>query len=317
MRVATFNLESLDEPVEPRAAVLRPALERLEADVLCLQEVNGQHVAGRRDRAFRALDVLLVGTPYASYHRSATRSPGRTGPADVHNLVTLSRFAIREERQLLHEAVPPAQVSLVTAEPPTTDAVEVRFERPVLLTGLDCGGRLITIVNVHLRAPIASAIPGQKSGPFSWRTSGAWAEGYYLSGIKRIGQALELRLLVDGLLDADPGAHLLLTGDFNAEANETPLRLLAAAPEDTGNADLAGRSLVVLDRAIPVSRRFSVVHHGRPQMLDHMLASHALYGRFRGIEVHNEALGDEAIGWAKGVGEGGSYHAGVVATFAD
>src|SRR6185295_1312598 len=56
MRLATFNLESLDlppkagMPLETRAEVLRPALERLDADILCLQEVNGQHVAGREER---------------------------------------------------------------------------------------------------------------------------------------------------------------------------------------------------------------------------------------------------------------------------
>jgi hypothetical protein len=52
-------------------------------------------------------------------------------------------------------------------------------------------------------------------------------------------------------------------------------------------------------------------------MLDHMLASHRLLGRFRGIEVQNEALGDEAVAWGKGVGAAGSYHGAVVAQFAD
>ena len=43
MRVATFNLENLDDPVddpallERRVAVLRPQLLRLAADVLCLR----------------------------------------------------------------------------------------------------------------------------------------------------------------------------------------------------------------------------------------------------------------------------------------
>jgi hypothetical protein len=90
MRVATFNLESLDAPVAPRARLLRPALERLDADILCLQEVNGQKVGGRRMLA--ALDELLLGTPYAGFHRASTRF-GK-GVADVHNLVTLSRFPI-------------------------------------------------------------------------------------------------------------------------------------------------------------------------------------------------------------------------------
>ena len=44
MRVATFNLENLDLPIERRLTVLRSALQRLEADVLCLQEVNSQKV---------------------------------------------------------------------------------------------------------------------------------------------------------------------------------------------------------------------------------------------------------------------------------
>ncbi len=317
MRIASFNLESLDHPVSPRLGVLRPALARLDADIVCLQEVNAQEVPGQRRRTLSALDDLLAGTPYAAFARSTTESKSRGGPSDVHNLVTLSRYPIAGQRQLRHDLVPPLETALITADPPSAAPVPIRFERPVLVTDLDLGGRRLTVVNVHLRAPIASPVPGQKTGPFSWRGVGAWAEGYYLSGLKRIGQALELRLLVDGLLDADPAAQVLVAGDFNAESNETTVRLLAGAPEDTGNADLAERALVVLDRAVPLSRRFSVVHHGRPQMLDHMLATQALYGRFRGLEVHNEALGDEAVGWGKAIGTGGSYHAALVATFAD
>ena len=48
LRIATFNLENLDDrpdldpPLEARIAVLRPQLLRLKADILCLQEVDGQ-----------------------------------------------------------------------------------------------------------------------------------------------------------------------------------------------------------------------------------------------------------------------------------
>jgi exonuclease III len=51
MRMATFNIENLDLPVEARLPVLRPALERLEADIVCLQEVNGQRGPGERARS--------------------------------------------------------------------------------------------------------------------------------------------------------------------------------------------------------------------------------------------------------------------------
>jgi len=315
VRIATFNVESLDMPVEARLPVLRPALERLEADILCLQEVNGQRVPGQKERALTALDVVLSGTRYESYDRVSTQGHGRNGAADVHNLVTLSRHPIVGHAQVLHDWVPPVVLHAVTADPVAAQPMPIRFERPLLHTEIATEAGSLHVVNVHLRAPIASPIPGQKAGPFAWKSVKGWAEGYYHSGLKRIAQAFELRLLVDKLLDADAGARILLTGDFNAEANETPMRLIAGVAEDTGNAALAGRSMVVLDRGIDASRRFSVVHHGRPQMLDHMLASHALLGCYRGVEVHNEALGDEAAGWASQVSAAGSYHAAVVATF--
>ena len=50
-------------------------------------------------------------------------------------------------------------------------------------------------------------------------------------------------------------------------------------------------------------------------MLDHILASRTLYGHFRSIEVHNVALGDEAVGYARVSKSVGSYHAAVVAEF--
>lgn len=316
MRIATFNLESLDIPVEPRAAVLGPALERLQADIVCLQEINGQHIKGRPARALLALDQLLAGTPYAAYHRAATTLRDGSGPSDVHNLVTLSRYPILSKRQVLHDLLPPAMACLVTAEPGEGVPRPIMFDRPILLTQHDLGSTTLFVVNVHLRAPIAAAVPGGKLAPFAWKGVSTWAEGYYLSGMKRSGQALELRLLIDGLFDTHPQAMVLVAGDFNAEDHETPVRIVAGSPEDTGNPYLAARAMVLLDRALDGDRRFSVVHHGRPQMLDHMLASHNLYGQFRSIEVHNEALGDEAIGYAKGVEAMGSYHAAVVATFA-
>jgi len=315
MRIATFNVENLDSPVAPRASVLRPALERVDADILCLQEVNGQHVPGRRERVLQALDELVDGTPYAAYHRAATTAEAGSGAADVHNLVTLSRAPILSMRQLRHELMPPPSHLLQTAVPHAATPTPLLFERPLLVTEHGAGGRRLTVINVHLRAPLAAPVPGQKLAPFLWRSVGGWAEGLYLAALKRNAQAVELRLLVDELLDRDPDALVLATGDFNAEDHETPLRIVIGAAEDTGNRALTGRAMVLLDRGIAAGRRFSVLHHGRPQMLDHMLASHALYGHFRGIEVHNETLGDEVVGYAKGIEPAGSWHAALVTSF--
>ncbi len=315
MRIATFNVESLDLPIEPRAALLRPALERLDGDILCLQEINGQKLPNSPRRSLAALDQLLEGTRYASFHRASTTSKSSSGPDSVHNLVTLSRFPINAQRQVRHELLAPVSVPLNSAMPQQAGHVEQEFDRPLLLTEIDVDGQMLHLVNVHLRAPLASSIPGQKESSFVWKTTSAWAEGYYLSSLKRVGQALELRFLVDQMFDRDPQAWVLVAGDFNVEEHETPMRIILAASEDTGNSSLAARTLVLLERSVPPAKRFSVAHHGRPQMLDHIAASQALYGHFRSVEVHNEAIGDEAVGYALGLKPAGSYHAGVVATF--
>ncbi|HEX5999679.1 MAG TPA: endonuclease/exonuclease/phosphatase family protein [Hyphomicrobiaceae bacterium] len=320
MRLATFNIENLDigpdaaVRLETRTATLRPILERLAADVLCLQEVNGQHVPGAPERRLVALDALLQGTRYAAYHRVATTGPSGVGAASVHNLVTLSRFPIRAHREVRHDLMrPPLHNSLSDAAkdaPPQP----VTFDRPLLLAVIDVPGpRLLHVINLHLRAARASPIAGGKLDGTTWRTTGGWAEGYFLSSLKRTAQALELRLLVDQLLADDPGALIAVAGDFNAEDHETPVRLAVAEQDQTGNAALAALALAVLDRAVPDDRRWSVLHRGRAQMLDHILASAELARRFVRLEVHNDGLTDEAIDDAACVV--GSSHAPLVAEF--
>ncbi|MEQ1652779.1 MAG: endonuclease/exonuclease/phosphatase family protein [Hyphomicrobium sp.] len=323
MRIATFNLENLDLPPKARmslvarAAVLRPAFARLQADIVCLQEVNGQRVRGQSERSVTVLDQLLAGTPYASFHRASTTGPDRKGAADVHNLVTLSRLPIIATREVRHDFVPPVAHAIQTASPKVPSASPLTFDRPLLQTDIDIGnGRRLTVINLHLRAPLAAFVAGQKQAPFVWKSVAGWAEGYFMSAVRREAQALELRFLVDRCLADDPKRLIAIAGDFNAEDHDTSLKIAIGAEEETGNGDLSAHSLVVLDRALPADRRWSVLHYGRPQMLDHILTSRALHGHFRTIEIHNETLGDEAMSYAKAVDPPGSHHAAVVAEFA-
>lgn len=322
MRLATFNLESLDLPpranrsIEERIAMLAPELERARADIVCLQEVNGQSQTGASGRTLAALDMLLNETPCAGFHRAVSEMKPGSGVADVHNLVTLSRWPISSHRSLRNTLVPPLAYRPVTSEPAAEADEEVGFDRPLLIAEVDAGGEApLIIINCHLRAPLASSIAGQKLAPFVWRTVGGWAEGFCLSSMKRNAQALELRLAIDEMLNADPHAQIAVAGDFNAEDYDSPLRIVSGAEQDTGNGALAVNSMIVLDRAIEEGRRFSVIHQGRPQMLDHILVSRSLYGRFAGITVHNEALSDEAVGFARVDRPAGSYHACLVAQF--
>jgi len=320
MRIASFNLENLElasrsgVTIEERADILRPQLERLRADILCLQEVNGERSGHEERRSLHALDSLLKGTLYETFHRVTTSGPGGSGVADVHNLVILSRQPILAHRTLRHTSLPPITYCFVTADPPAPSE-PILFDRPILMAEIEGAGRRIFVFNIHLRAPLATPIPGQKESSAVWRSVRGWAEGFFLSGLKRSGQALELRLALDTLLDAEQHAAIAICGDFNAEDHETPLKIVIGAEEDTGNGWLASRSMVVLDRTLPKDRRFSVLHHGRPQMLDHILISRSLYGHFSTIEVHNETLEDEVIGGIKVQHSLSSFHAPVVAEF--
>lgn len=321
MRIATFNVESLDigpdeaVPFAARIAALRPILVRLAADILCLQEVNGQHVPHAPERHLVALDALIEGTRYEGFHRAATTGPSGHGVNSVHNLVTLSRFPIRRHRELRHERVAQPLHSFVSVAAKDAGPQAIAFDRPLLLADIETsGGSPLHVVNLHLRAPRASPIAGEKVDGATWRTTGGWAEGYFLSSLKRTAQALELRLTVDDVLAEAPDALIAVAGDFNAEDHETPVRIAVASEEETGNAALAAQALMVLDRAIPAERRWSVLHRGRPQMLDHILASQALGRRLKSIDVLNEGLRDEASADAARLA--GSSHAPVVAELA-
>lgn len=323
-RIATFNIEKLDDGpgVEPaldrRIAYLRPQLLRLRADVLCLQEVNAQKPDDKGPRVLAALDALLHGTSYGDFERLSIERPGGKGGADKHNLVILSRFPVIEHEQIRHQLVAPPRHRVVTAAPSEPAPRPVEWDRPFLHGVLALPGqRRLHVLNLHLRAPLAAPVAGQKLAPFVWKSTGGWAEGFFLAAIKRAGQALEARLLVDRLLDSDPEALIAVCGDFNADEYEVPTRILKAAEDDTGNGDLAGRMLIALERSVPPPGRYSVVHHGRPQMLDHILVSRSLFGWYRGTEIHNEDLGDEAQSSRTVRHAPDSFHAPLVAGFVD
>lgn len=320
MRIATFNLENLGEtrsgdlPVARRLGRLRPQLLRLEADVICFQEVNAPRQERHGRRGFAPLDLLLDDTPYAGFARCTSHRPGGREPADRHNLVIASRLPLVSCDQVFHDRVPPPHHGLLRDG--HDDGAVLEWERPLLHAVLALpDGRRLHVLNLHLRAPLAVALPGHKTGPISWDSTAAWAEGFLIAAMKRSGQALEARLTVDAILDEEPEALIVVAGDFNAEAGETPTRILMAACDDTGNEDLAGRALVALEHDVPAERRYSVIHGGAHIMLDHLLASAALGRTCRGMEIHNEALSDELVAFAMNSQSPESYHAPVVATF--
>jgi endonuclease/exonuclease/phosphatase family metal-dependent hydrolase len=320
LRIATFNLENLDDgatvqpPLAERVQIMRPQLERVAADVICLQEVHSQGSAGSRTLA--ALDQLLSSTPYAGFNRRTTlTTPGQL--YDQRNLVTLSRFPIANTQIVRDSAGPRPSYQMATAIPPDATASPLEWERPMLYTQVDLGGgRTLHVINVHLKSKLASTIPGQKIDTFTWRTVSAWAEGSFISAMKRLGQALQARLLIDSIFDAH-GLDSLITiaGDFNAEADEVAFKAIAGPVEETGNATHAVRLMIPCENNIPDSARYSLLHLGKGTMLDHIVVSRGLLRHFRGAEIHNEALPDESGAFRQDTKFPESDHAPVVAEF--
>jgi endonuclease/exonuclease/phosphatase family metal-dependent hydrolase len=319
MRFATFNLESLD--LSPggeaafgrRAAVLAPQLDRLHADVLCLQEVNGQHVPGQAARRLVALEQLLSETSYRDFHVFAAGTGTEKPIADVHNLAIVSRWPARHSEALRHRLVPPLPYRAVTAAPASARELTLTWDRPLLHALFDLpSGRALHVVNLHLRSPLAAPIPGGKLDADRWGSLGGWAEGYFTATLKRSGQALEARLLAEQLFDAQPDALLAVCGDLNAGEEETPSRILQAGVEDSGNTALAGRALEALELRLTEERRFTLRHGGHRRMLDHILCSPALAARCTAVAVDNADLADET---AMAADDPRSNHAPLIAEF--
>lgn len=323
MRLATFNLENLDikpgEPdgVEQRIATLRPQIERTNADILCLQEVNAQETEGT-GRCLMALDALLEGTQYQNFHRVHTKSISGDIPRDRHNLVTLSRSLILTSEEIHHHLIAPPFYSpgeMATGASPG-EPVPIPWDRPLLYAAIDIGlSKPLHIINLHLRAPRAAYVPDKKRDSHTWDSVQGWAEGYFLTAVKRAGQALETRLFVDKIFDRDENALIAVVGDFNADDVEVPPRIVRGDADDIGNPDLSGRTLIPVERSLPDDKRHSVIHGGRPLMLDHIFASRALTGLYERSEVHNEMLGDEILSATAFKKSPDSFHAPLVSVF--
>lgn len=313
LRLATFNLENLDwtpageAAFEARRSVLAPLLEALGADVLCLQEVGGQKPHKHAPRGYLALDRLLAGTPYADFQRAASVRPGTDSAADVHNLVILSRWPIREMRQLHHDLVPRWSWPPPRDDGATPEPVAIEWDRPALYAAIELPNALVLhVLDLHLRAPRPAPVATARGAG----SSKSHAEGQFVAAQKREGQALEARLFIETLFDADPAALIAVCGDFNADEHDAPTRLLRGGDNERQEGP---RALAALEERIEPAFRYSVLHAGRPKLIDHILASPALATGWRETLILNNRLEDEVLAQDPIIG---SLHAPIVARLA-
>ncbi len=214
-----------------------------------------------------------------------------------------------------HTKIEKLQYRKVTAVPVENEAKDVTWERPILHAKISIAGMgTLHILNLHLKSRLASNVNGEKDG-FKWRSAAGWAEGYFRSSIKRGGQALETRVLLDKIFNEDANAKILVCGDFKAEPGEVPVEAICDRVENTDNPDLRNRVLIPASSGIAQSVRYTHFHHGHGNLLDHILISQSLLAHFSHAEIHNENLHDESLPFTFDVKYPESDHAPFVAEF--
>jgi endonuclease/exonuclease/phosphatase family metal-dependent hydrolase len=327
IRIATFNLENLDEDrtgrdgqiIRPtfaeRAAAMRPALERIKADILCLQEAHGQERPGQ-PRDLWALKALLSTTRYKDYVLTSTRTLGGPDVYDERNLVVATHpsITVTGRHQINGQVVPnPFYQRTIAGDP---EAKSIGWERPLLhVSVILANGVQLEIINVHFKSKIAVPADHLMKDDYTWLSAAGWAEGYFMASLKRVGAALEARVVIDQIFEANPDALILIAGDFNANSDEVPVMAIRGRVEDTGNPELSGRVMVPLENNVPLSSRFTLYHHGKGEMIDHILVSRGMVRGFSHTEIHNEILPDESIAFATDRKFPESDHAPVVTAF--
>ena len=323
MRIATFNVENLDDgpegrnaaPFEERLPILRAQLERLRADVLLLQEVHGQ-TTDDGSRELRALARVLDGTRYQDHHQISTTTLAGSVFAE-RNVVTLvpRDWMVEDTRQLRDSDMPMPRYDPLT-DVPDGGVKEIGWERPLLYARVrPPGAEPLHLINCHFKSKNPTAIVGQGPTEFMWKTAAGWAEGYFISSMKRVGAALGARVLIDQIFEAEPLARIVLGGDLNAEPNEVPLMAIRGEVADHGNPALNHQTMYPCAESVPKDLRFTLYHHGRKNLLDHVLVSRALIASYSGAEIHNELVRDESVSFATDLKFPASDHAPFVALF--
>jgi endonuclease/exonuclease/phosphatase family metal-dependent hydrolase len=280
--IATFNVKDLlgagDAPgarqaLDAKLDWLAEMIARVDADVLGLQEVGPLAVLGE------LCDRVASRGARADYRERIV------GTADDRGI----RNALVSRVPVITSAIhAPSRLDFPVFQagdpPPFGDRVPMR--RGIVHAAVD-GGALgqVDVLVAHLKSKRRlflrdAAGERLRSEVLSGREL---AEAELRSLVWRCSEALFVRGLVDALLGSDPGARIAVVGDLNDQPGSLVPRIVAG----TGTDELCSAADLV-----PEERRFSILHRGRRDLLDHVLLTRNLYALATGAHLYNEALRD-------------------------
>lgn len=276
LTLATFNVKDLfGDPAaaqgtsgapEGKLDEIAAQLRRADADVFALQEVASkaalQEILRRLPKGAE-YNYLSLALPDPRGIRSAIVSRLPFVMETVHTAEELPFPVFREG----DPAPYPRRIPLRRGVP------HVRVDVPQI--------GVVDVLTVHFKSklPCDLVLPdGTKKAP---ATELERAEGVVRSLILRAAEALYVRGLCDAALAVTPNVALM--GDLNDTIDSVPLSIVCGRAEG---------ALHPCAEIIPKEARFSILHDGRKQQVDHILVSSLLRERLDLATFQNEALRD-------------------------
>lgn len=274
LSLVTWNLKDFFDPRDEeerayfaaRVAHLGPRLRALDPDVIALEEVgSGAVVAALLDAAgLGRHSTRILGSADARGIRNAiaTRLPLVGGGVLTADALEFPRFHVADPEPFpgripLRRGVPHARVQAPGIGPVDVLACHFKSQRAVALQGLE--------------------------GPVEDASAAGRAAGELRSLVWRAAEALFVRTACDRLLEGRADGQVVVLGDLNATPDAMPLRVLRGG---------GAFALSDLSRAVPVAERFSIVHEGAREQIDHALATAGLAARVQTVRFANTELRD-------------------------
>ncbi len=303
-RLATFNLENLGirpEEDSPRARQwlslhtesLRATIRGMDADALAFQELL--------DPALLPVVTEGMGYRHVALGERAS-SPLLCG--------VVSRHPLADARSVASGA----DISILDSKSGIEVTVRGAFSRGALQVHCEFPGLPCTLFVVHWKSKIPSFTPLRRPEGEPWESFGDAGEGRLVTEAKRLAQAVQIRKLVDRVLERDAGAKMAVLGDFNDLLESEGVRIVQGDARACSSPSLSARELCACELSLPEERRFTQIYRGRREMLDHILLSPALVPHFAGAEILNESLREASEGGEDDFEDPGSDHAPFVVT---
>lgn len=266
-RVATFNLKDFVAPSShererftEKVRWTAELIAAVRANVIALQEV------GEREWLDLLLEHEMIGGRYKYV---------ATGSADARGIrsVVLSTLPMTDVRVHTADVLPIPTLGQLEAP---EFAAPIPLRRGVVEVEVQPEGLgAVRVITGHFKSRRPVLLDASRKE--RKRAAGNVGDAHLRAVFWRAAEAAFVRARVDTILD-DRDAKVAVLGDFNDTPDSVPLRLLRAAEP---------KALVDLTCLVPTEQRFTSMHDGRREQIDHLLVSATLAPLCTTIAIEN------------------------------